>query len=125
MPPHITETQIRDLVFAFYVRVRADERLGPVFEDRLAGRWDAHLEKMCDFWSSILLASGRFRGNPVETHSRIPGITPQHFDRWITLFQETASETLPTHVATDIVGRSMRMRVALERAACPAPTQEM
>jgi hemoglobin len=117
--PRITEQQIRELVFTFYERVREDDVLGPVFESRLAGRWAPHLEKMCDFWSSVLLASGRFRGNPVETHRTIASISPEHFDRWIELFESTALDVLPAPFAADVVGRSIRMRAALESAACP------
>lgn len=120
MSLRITEDQIRDLVFTFYDRVREDESLGPIFESRLAGRWDPHLAKMCDFWSSVLLATGRFRGNPVQAHRAIPGIAPEHFDRWIELFQATALDVLPEPLAVDVVGRSMRMRLVLEGAACAA-----
>ncbi|MDH3204972.1 MAG: group III truncated hemoglobin [Gemmatimonadota bacterium] len=118
MMPRITEQEIRDLVFAFYERVREDERLGPVFERSLEGRWPAHLEKMCDFWSSILLATGRFQGDPVRAHVEVAGIRPEHFDRWIELFGQTAAITLRPETATDIVGRAARIRVALEHAAC-------
>jgi len=128
MQPRITEEQIRALVFAFYDTVRADDRLGPIFEARLAGRWPSHLEKMCSFWSSVLLATGRFVGDPVATHARIPGLRADHFDRWIELFRNTAARTLPAHIAADVTGRALRMRMALERAACagvhpsPIPT---
>lgn len=114
----ITEDQIRDLVLTFYERVREDEALGPIFESRPAGRWDPHLSRMCDFWSSVLLATGRFRGNPVGAHRAVPGIAPEHFDRWIELFQATAVEVLPEPLAVDVVGRSMSMRGVLEAAAC-------
>lgn len=120
MPSRITEQEIRDLVYTFYGRVREDASLGPVFEGRLAGRWESHLEKMCDFWSSVLLATGRFDGNPVEAHLRVPGISPEHFDRWIELFERTAHDVLRPHVATDVAGRAARMRIVLERFACPA-----
>ena len=116
----IDESGIRTLVYTFYDRIRAEPELGPMFERRLAGRWDPHLEKMCDFWSTVLLGTARFRGNPMAMHMDIPGLKPAHFDRWIELFDQTAHEVLPRHQAADIVGRSMRMRVALERAACPA-----
>lgn len=110
------ENRLRDLVFEFYGRVRDDDLLGPVFESRLEGEWAEHLERMCDFWSSVLYATGRYRGDPVGSHARIPGIAPHHFDRWITLFEETAHDVLPREEATDIVGRSRRMRLVLERA---------
>ncbi len=120
----INEAGIRTLVFTFYDRIQEDPVLGPMFERRLAGRWEPHLEKMCDFWSTVLLGTARFRGNPMVMHMDIPGLMPEHFDRWIALFDATAHEVLPTHQALDIVGRSKRMRVALERAACPAAAHQ-
>jgi len=117
--PRITEEQIRALVLAFYDSVREDERLGTIFEERLAGRWAPHLEMMCDFWSSVLLASGRFVGDPVEAHARLSGLRPEHFDRWLELFHRAAIDVLPVEIAADIGGRAARMRIVLERAACP------
>lgn len=108
--------RLRALVFEFYDRVRDDDLLGPVFEGRLEGKWEEHLERMCDFWSSVLHATGRYRGDPVGSHARIPDISPHHFDRWIALFEETAHDVMPPEEAIDIVGRSRRMRVVLERA---------
>ncbi|MEZ4425460.1 MAG: group III truncated hemoglobin [Gemmatimonadota bacterium] len=119
MSDRITEAQIRALVFSFYGAIREDPTLGPVFEARLSGRWEPHLEKMCDFWSSVLLASRRFTGNPAAAHVGLPGLQPEHFDRWLDLFHRTATALLPPHVAADVVGRAQRMRIPLERAAFP------
>lgn len=116
MPDRIDEEGIRSLVFAFYDRIRVEPELGPMFERRLAGRWEPHLEKMCNFWSTVLLGTASFRGNPMAMHLDIPGLNSGHFDRWIELFDATAHELLPAHQAADIVGRSRRMRVALEGA---------
>lgn len=118
----ISEDQIRELVYCFYAAVREDAMLGPVFETRIRDDWEPHLQKMCDFWSSVLLGSRRFQGDPMQRHVGIPGISPALFDRWMTLFRKTAAETLPEHIALDIVGRAARMRMALERASCPAHT---
>ncbi len=120
-PARVTEAEIRELVFRFYDSVRADPLLGPVFEVRLAGRWDEHLEKMCDFWSTVLLATGRYRGNPREVHNRIPEIGEEHYDRWIDLFGQTARSTLREPLAEDVLGRGHRMRVVLQRASSPSP----
>ena len=115
MPPRISEAQIRSLVSAFYTRVRSDALLGPIFEARLAGRWESHLDKMCDFWSSVLLASGRYRGNPIQVHALIDEMTPSALDHWMALFRETSTEVLPNAMAREVVGRAARMRVVLER----------
>lgn len=116
------EREIRTLVQSFYARVREDERLGPVFEERIGDRWDAHLDTMCDFWSSVLYATGRFRGDPIGSHARIPGLTGPHFDRWMQLFARTAREVLPRERAEDVVARSARIRAVLEhRCVDPRP----
>ena len=60
-----TEVEIRRKVHTFYARVRDDDLLGPVFEERIGTDWDAHLDRMVDFWSTVLLASGRYRGDPI------------------------------------------------------------
>lgn len=113
--PRITEEQIHSLVHGFYGRIREDSELGPIFERRFAGRWEPHLDRMCDFWSTVMLATGRYRGNPVANHQRIPELRSEHFDRWLALFGEVARELLPEHIARDVEGRAMRMRIVLEK----------
>jgi len=115
------EAAIRRLVFAFYDRIRDDAVLGPLFETRIGDRWDEHLERMCDFWSTVLLHGGRYRGDPVAAHARNPGISPAHFDRWLTLFDEVAHAQLTDPQAHDVVGRARRMRRAIEPRVVDQP----
>lgn len=64
----ISEGTIRALVDCFYLRVRRDLTLGPIFADAIAAdAWPAHLQKMYAFWSSVMLTSGRYKGDPVGT----------------------------------------------------------
>lgn len=114
-PDRPTEAEIRRMVHLFYDRVREDPLLGPVFENRIDGEWGAHLERMVAFWTSVLLASGQYLGNPLETHRTIPGIGSEHFDRWLELFREVVHEVFVEHVAGDVLVRAERMRVVLER----------
>jgi hemoglobin len=64
--------------------------IGPIFEEAVED-WDEHLGKLCDFWSSVMLTSGRYKGNPMAAHVKHP-IEPEFFDRWLSLWGETASE---------------------------------
>jgi hemoglobin len=114
-PARPSEADIRRLVETFYARVREDAELGPIFESRIGARWDAHLDRMVDFWSSVLLATGRYRGNPLEKHASIPGLESHHYDRWLALFDGVLSELFDEHVARDIGARARRMRVVLDR----------
>src|SRR3954462_246023 len=86
-PARPTEDQIRRFVHAFYAEVCADVELGPIFADRIGDRWDAHLDRMVDFWSSILLGTGRYEGNPREKYAEVAAIRSEHFDRWLALFE--------------------------------------
>ncbi|MCM3056558.1 group III truncated hemoglobin, partial [Caldibacillus thermoamylovorans] len=69
----------RSRLRAFYDRVRADPLLGPVFDAKLAGRWDDHLPKMVTFWSSLVLGTKGYRGNVQQAHQPLDGIEPAHF----------------------------------------------
>ena len=76
----VSEESIRRLVDAFYAKVRIDSELGPVFARAIPGDWQPHLNKMYAFWSSVMLNSGRYRGNPVARHLAVEGITMELFD---------------------------------------------
>ena len=110
-----TEADIRRFVVRFYEVVRADPELGPVLERRIGGAWDAHLDRMVDFWSSILLASGRYAGNPLEKHRAVAEIESRHFDRWLELFESVLLAELDEPLARDVIGRAHRMRLVLDR----------
>ena len=99
---------IAAVVDEFYDRVRRDPMLGPVFNGAIAD-WDEHLQKLAGFWSSVMLRSGRYKGNPVAAHLRQKDvITPAMFDRWLALWSEVTSELLSKEAA-----RAMQARAAL------------
>ena len=47
---------------------------------------------MYAFWSSVMLTTGRYKGNPVARHLVIPDMKPELFERWLTLFDAACSE---------------------------------
>ena len=104
----IDEDFIAVLVDRFYTTIRADEELGPIFNERI-GDWPAHLQQMNRFWQSILLGAGNFTGNPMMKHLAIPTIGQEHFQRWLGLFYETLRDVAPTPEATAQVGSRARM----------------
>lgn len=108
----IDEEMIERLVHAFYGKVRNDPWLGPVFEEKVAD-WDLHLQRMCAFWSSVALMSGRYRGQPMEKHLRLP-VDGRHFDRWLALFRETAEEVCPPTAAQHFIERAQQIAESLE-----------
>jgi hemoglobin len=96
----LDEETLAHLVALFYGRVRQDHELGPIFNDAI-GDWPAHLSKLTDFWHSVMLTSGRFKGNPMMKHLiHKARIKPEHFGRWLALWEEATNETMaPEHAA--------------------------
>jgi hemoglobin len=108
----IDELMIERLVRGFYAKARADALLGPVFAARI-GDWEPHLERMCAFWSSVALMSGRYHGSPMAKHLPLP-VDAAHFDRWLALFEETAAELCPPVAAAHFVERARRIAQSIE-----------
>lgn len=111
-----TEDDIRRLVTDFYAKVRKDPDLAPIFERVVHGRWDAHLDTMCKFWSSVMLTSGRYKGNPVAAHGRIGAFEPKLFDRWLELFEETCHELFDAPLAGAFYAKATRIAESLKLA---------
>jgi len=114
--PSVTEAGIARLVDAFYRRVRADPVLAPVFHAALgeeAAAWEAHAERLCRFWSSLMRRSGAYHGDPYGAHLRLPGLTPAMFDRWLALFAETCAAEFPPEVAAAFMERAARVARSL------------
>ena len=107
MSDSVSEEQIAALVDAFYVRVRQDTTLGPVFERVLDGGWEPHLAKMRAFWSSAMLGSGRYKGNPMMAHLMLmPRLGAEHFERWLELWRETTAELCTPAAAAAFVAKA-------------------
>ena len=109
-----TNANIRELVYAFYDRVRADALLGPVFEQKLAGRWDEHLPKMCTFWASLVLGAKQYRGNVQQAHQPLPGIEPRHFSHWLYLFLDTVETRYEPAAAIRFMEPALRIAQSLQ-----------
>ncbi len=124
-PAEIGEAQLEALIPRFYTRVRDDALIGPVFDGAIAD-WHDHLEKLVAFWSSVMLTSGRYKGNPVAAHMKHMGaITPPMFDRWLALWAEVSKESLPAPAAAALQLKAARIaesrKLALYFRLPPAP----
>lgn len=116
----VDENLIDQQVRAFYGKVQADPMLGPIF-GRVVDDWEPHLLHMIDFWSSVLLMSGRYKGNPVAKHAPLD-LAPEHFKRWLQLFVDTAEEICPAPAALLFREKASMIAQSLELAATRAIT---
>jgi len=109
----VSEEEIAQVVPAFYAKVRKDPMLGPIFNDAI-DEWPEHLEKLQAFWSSVMHASGRYKGQPMPAHVKHASrITPDAFTRWLQLWGETTDELLPPDAAAAMQDRAQRIAESL------------
>ncbi|MBX3514663.1 MAG: group III truncated hemoglobin [Xanthobacteraceae bacterium] len=118
----VNEDTIHALVHGFYDAVRRDDLIGPIFEREVAaGKWPVHLDKMCAFWSSLLLKTRRYQGRPLSPHLRIPELSNEHFQRWLSLFGATAAKVFNAQDAAAVtalaekIAQSFRLSIAFQR----------
>ncbi|TIU28338.1 MAG: group III truncated hemoglobin [Mesorhizobium sp.] len=112
----VDRASIGALVRKFYSKVRKDERLGPIFAREIVGDWEPHLEKMTDFWCSVILKSGDYNGRPVPAHLKLQDVVEADFDIWLALFGETAAELFASETAAVFVERAERIATSLKLA---------
>jgi hemoglobin len=110
----ITEPAIAAMVARFYAKARRDPLIGPVFENAIED-WDEHLCTLNAFWSSVMLTSGRYKGNPMAAHLKLP-IEPPFFERWLALWRETAAELFEPGPAALFAEKAARIAESLKLA---------
>lgn len=110
----ITHDNVRQLVDEFYAQVREDELLGPVFFLALGDDWSEHLEKLTEFWSMVVLGTRNFQGNVFGTHMQLSDIEPEHFQRWLGLFEQTVLRLYEAQQAEDFLIVARRIASSLQ-----------
>ena len=108
-----TRRDINQLVRHFYAKVQADKELGPVFHAHVAD-WDAHYERLTDFWEGQLLVRRRYVGNPLAVHQKVDattdgGISARHFGLWLNLWFEALDELFEGEVVGIAKNRARTM----------------
>ena len=112
-----TEAAIEACVRSFYAKAKADDVLGPLFKSSIAD-WERHIKRIQDFWSRCLLGTARYSGYPFPVHMQLP-VEPEHFTRWVTLFEETARETLKSPLAEKAIERAQHMSSCFQAGIFP------
>lgn len=107
----LDEDVLERLVRAFYGRARHDPVIGHLFAG--VADWEHHIAKIQAFWSSVALKTGRYRGQPMAAHAPL-GLRPEHFTRWLELFEQTVREVCTAEAADFLMERARRIASSLE-----------
>lgn len=110
----ITEADIGSLVPAFYEHLRQDAVLGPIFDEAIDD-WPRHLETLKAFWSSVMLTSRRYKGQPMVAHFRHEQVmTAENFARWLDLWRDVSDRILPREKAAVFQEKAQRIAESLQ-----------
>ena len=104
---------VKLLVNTFYAKVRKDNLLAPVFNERIGDLWPQHMEKMYKFWQTILLKEHTYFGSPFTPHAMLP-VGHIHFEKWMELFTETIDELFDGEKAEEAKYRAGKMAEMFE-----------
>jgi hemoglobin len=99
--------QVKMMVNTFYDKVRQDDLIGPIFNERIQD-WGPHLEKMYRFWNAVLFQQPGYFGAPFAPHATMP-IAAEHFERWVKLFKANIEEHFTGDVAEEALWRAGKM----------------
>jgi hemoglobin len=97
--------------------VRCDPILADIFNAAIAAdEWPEHLATMQRFWSSVMLTSGRYSGNPVAVHRAVHGLERSMFPHWLELFEQSARELFTSETAAAFANKAQRIGTSLQLA---------
>jgi hemoglobin len=114
----ITSRQdVQLLIDTFYLHVRKDEVIGFIFNDVAQVDWVKHLPVMYDFWDNVLLDSGTYTRNTMAPHFMLNEkvrLLPEHFSRWIQLFETTVQQLFQGPTADLAITRARSIKGIME-----------
>lgn len=101
-------TDVKLLVDSFYGKIREDEALKDIFNNKIEDRWPEHLQKMYNFWQTVLLEEHTYYGSPFMPHAKLP-VNLEHFERWLALFYKTVDDLFEGEKAEQAKWQGQRM----------------
>ena len=116
----IRDEDLLALLTDFYDTVERDVLLAPYFAHV---DMDAHMPRIVDFWSTLIFHTGRYSGNAFRPHLAMPGLTAEHFARWLQVMERTVDARHAGEAAERMkdfahrIAFSMQLRLGIAPAA--------
>lgn len=104
-----TGEDVAQLIDSFYKKVITDPLIGRFFTEVVQLSWEEHIPVIVSFWSTILLDEGSYKGNPMLRHieiNRLSPLEPQHFERWLMIWEATVSKNFSGEKAALAIQRA-------------------
>jgi hemoglobin len=122
MKRDILEEDLHDILVTFYATIGSDPLLAPYFANVDMA---AHMPVIVQFWSTIVFNTQRYSGNAFRPHLDMPGLTAEHFARWVAALESTVSDRFSGMRADHMkkmahrIAYSMQLRLGISPIAEP------
>ena len=117
----IDDADLHDLLVAFYDTVAGEPLLAPYFA---VVDMQAHMPRIVDFWSTLLYHTGRYSGNAFRPHLEMPGLTGEHFARWLAVLERTVDARFAGPVAERMKAMGHRIAYSMQVRLGITPFEE-
>lgn len=122
----IRDEDLHDILVAFYATLGGDSLLVPYFTDL---DMSAHIPRIAAFWSTLLFNTRRYSGNAFRPHQDMPGLTAEHFARWVATLEATVDDRFAGPNASQMkalahrIAYSMQVRLGIAPFAAYRPDE--
>lgn len=124
-PESVTDQLLRNVILEFYARVRSDAELGPVFQEIIGQRWDAHMARIMRFWLTVTRLGSGYPGKDfMPAHMKHASISESQLPRWLAIFKETCQDLCQPVEASYLIDISERMADNLAISLARRPKAE-
>ena len=82
----LRDEDLEPFLVQFYAIATFDALIGSYFAGIDMSR---HIPRIAGFWSTMLFHTGRYSGSAFQPHAKLPGLTADHFKRWVDIFEST------------------------------------
>lgn len=111
------------LIRSFYTHAVRDELIGHFFTEVAKINLEEHLPIMYSFWENLLFHTGGYQGGMMQKHillNRKQRLEPEHFARWLQLFEREVDTHFAGPVAEEAKTRARTIAPSLRAKLNPA-----
>ena len=114
----LKDDDLHELLDAFYATIEQDALLAPYFA---VVDMPAHMPRIVAFWSTMLFHTGRYTGSAFKPHLEMPGLTAEHFARWIATLERVLGERFAGPNARQMMELAHRIAYSMQLRLGIAP----
>jgi hemoglobin len=114
----LQDDDLHELLDAFYATIEQDALLAPYFA---VVDMHAHMPRIVAFWSTMLFHTARYTGSAFRPHLAMPGLSAEHFARWVATLETVVGERFAGPNARTMVELAHRIAYSMQLRLGIAP----